>query len=69
MDGSSEPTGVLVIRVWAEPSGLRARITSSLDIERGLEVVTLVASAEEVQARVGDWLRRFAAATGSATRW
>jgi hypothetical protein len=68
MDGSSEPTGVLVIRVWAEPPGLRARITSSLDIERGLKVVTAVASAEEVQAIVGDWLRRFVAATGPATR-
>ena len=68
MDGSSEPTGVLVIRVWSEQRGLRARISSSLDIERGQEVVTVVGSAEEIQATVTDWLRRFAAATGPATR-
>jgi hypothetical protein len=68
MDGSTEPTGVLVIRVWLEQRGLRARISSSLDIERGEEVVTVVGSIEEIQATVTEWLRRFAAPTGRATR-
>jgi hypothetical protein len=60
MEGSTEPTGVLVIRVWFEQRRLRARISCSLDIERDPQVVTVVGSAGEIQAAVADWLRSFA---------
>jgi hypothetical protein len=68
MEASPEPTAVLVIRVWFQQSGLRARITRSLDIERGNEIVSVAGSAEEIQATVAEWLRRFAALAGPATR-
>jgi hypothetical protein len=60
MEGSTEPTGVLVIRVWFEQCRLRARISCSLDIDRDPEVVTVVGSAAEIQSAVADWLRSFA---------
>jgi len=68
MEVSPEPIGVLVIRVWFQQYGLRARITSSLDIERGNEIVTVAGSAEEVQTTVAEWLRRFTTLAGPATR-
>jgi hypothetical protein len=57
-----EHTGVLVLRVWARgrlPEGLRARITSSLDLSSGDEVVTMAADVESVLAAVRDWLETF----------
>ena len=59
MDGSTEPTGILVIRVWFEQRRLRARVRCSLDIERDPEVDTVVGSAVEIQAAVADWLHNF----------
>jgi hypothetical protein len=59
MNGSTEPTGILVIRVWFEQRRLRARVRCSLDIERDPEVVTVVGSAVEIQATVADWLHSF----------
>lgn len=64
MEVSRDPTGVLVIRVWFEQGGLRARISRSLDIETGEQVVSVMGSAEDVQATVADWLRRFATRAG-----
>jgi hypothetical protein len=67
-EGSTELTGVLVIRVWFEHPGLRARISSSLDIEPTAEVVTVVGSVGEIQATVAEWLRRFTNSAGPVTR-
>jgi hypothetical protein len=68
MEASPEPTGVLVIRVWFQQYGLQARITGSHDIARGQKTVTVAGSADEIQATVAEWLRRFTALAGPATR-
>jgi hypothetical protein len=54
----------LIIRVWLESGqadGLRARITRTLDVEKGPsnEVVSTAAKPEEVCATVHEWLREF----------
>jgi hypothetical protein len=67
MRASREPTGVLVIRVWLEHGGLRARIIRSLDIEMGEPSMTVVSGAQEIEATVAHWLHRFIAAAGPAT--
>jgi hypothetical protein len=56
--------GLLIIRVWLESGyedGLRARITRTVDVEKGPsnEVVTTTAKPEDVCATVHDWLRDF----------
>jgi hypothetical protein len=67
MEAPPERTGVMIIRVWREISGLRARVTHTLDVEGGEESVNVVGSADEIQAVVTEWLRRFAAPGGPAT--
>jgi hypothetical protein len=47
---------VLVIRAWHEGGGFRARITSTLDIEKSGEEVILVSSEEAVEEEVRRWL-------------
>jgi hypothetical protein len=58
MSTSLEPSGVLVISVWAEEGsdhGLRARLTEIRGL--GLEqVLTLAASPEEILTAVRKWL-------------
>lgn len=59
---SPERSGVLVVRAWIEEDaerGLRARITSTLDIARGDEVVSLAARPEEIYEAVREWLEAF----------
>ncbi|MFI7124727.1 hypothetical protein ACIBQ1_03485 [Nonomuraea sp. NPDC050153] len=61
-DGDIGPTtGVMVITVWSEPSGLRARLRSSLDISRGTDKIAAAASAAEIQDAVAEWLALWAA--------
>jgi hypothetical protein len=60
----SQRAGLLIIRVWLETEtsdGLRARITRTLDVERGAgeERVTTASKAEEICTTVSDWLREF----------
>ncbi len=60
-DGTSERTGVLVIRVWHEESsteGFSARITRVVDLS-GSEVVRTVATEEALMATVQQWLADF----------
>lgn len=54
-------TGLLVVRIWREKDrpGVRARITSSLDLLSGDETMTTAATREEVLAAADEWLRRF----------
>ena len=57
-----ETVGVLVIRVWVEdtsPEGLRARITSTLDVTSNETGVTGAASVDEICAIVRGWLKVF----------
>jgi hypothetical protein len=57
-----ERVGILVIRVWVEKnsvSGLRARITRTVDIATHDEVVTAAATVDEICAEVRSWLHEF----------
>jgi hypothetical protein len=53
-----ERTAVLVLRVWTEPgeAGLRARITTLLDLSRPDEVSRTVAGRGAITAAVEGWL-------------
>jgi hypothetical protein len=53
---------VLIVRVWTEAdgvTGLRARITRSLDISVPGDVVSTASSIDEVLASVRTWLEDF----------
>ena len=58
-------TGLLVVRVWLEgkpdDGGLRARITHTLNVADGAEVVTAAAATEEIFNAVRDWLEAYLA--------
>jgi hypothetical protein len=57
---SIEPTGVMIIKVWLEAGGLRARLTSTFDVEQeDPRAVNTVGSAAGVQAVMAEWLARF----------
>jgi hypothetical protein len=60
-DDDRETTGVMVITVWNQPNGLRARLRSSLDISNGNEKIAAASSAAEIQGAVADWLALWAA--------
>jgi len=47
---------VLVLRAWLEEGGLRARITSTLDLEHEDERVEVAATSDDVLASVARWL-------------
>ena len=62
--GHSDRGAVLVVRLWAEGparEGLRARITSTLDLSSGDETVTMAADEETILATVREWLQAFTA--------
>jgi hypothetical protein len=56
-------TGLLVVRVWIEgdsdDDGLRARITQTVDLVSGAEVVTVAATSDDVCAAVRAWLEAY----------
>lgn len=57
-----DSVGVLILRVSAEgplPEGLRARITTTLDLASGHEDVTLASGKEAILAAVREWLEAF----------
>ncbi len=58
-------TGLLVVRVWIEgdsdDDGLRARITQTLDLFAGAEIVTAAATTDDVYAAVRGWLEAYLA--------
>ena len=57
---STEPAGVMIIKVWFEAGGLRARLTSTFDVEQDEpRAVNTASSAAGVQAVVAEWLARF----------
>jgi hypothetical protein len=64
-----ERGGVIVVRVWiddetATADGLRARITSSLDLSGTDELVVVRAGEKEILASVREWLEEFRARGG-----
>jgi hypothetical protein len=61
MTTAGELTGVLVIRAWVEgdPPQLKARITHTLDLERGEERSATASSTEQIYAEVRFWLDAF----------
>jgi hypothetical protein len=65
---SSEPAGLLVIRIWIEGTrahGFRARITSTVDLESREEFVTVAGSPEAVHDAVDAWLSAFLSRRGT----
>jgi hypothetical protein len=55
-----ERVAVAVVRAWVEPDGeLRARITRTLDVHDGEEVVSAASTNAEIVACVADWLAAF----------
>jgi hypothetical protein len=66
--GTGERTGVLVVRIWVEPGvggGLRARMTSTLDVTEQDEVVTVASTPDGIAAVVDRWIDDFVAASSS----
>jgi len=55
----SERTGALVIRAWIESGSLRARVTRTLDTNVRDDVVSVVATPQDVTRIVVDWLDAF----------
>jgi hypothetical protein len=67
-DPAQQRTGLLVIRVWIEGdpgTGLRCRITRSLDLSSPEQVVTATTSIDEVLATARAWLEAFIGAHSS----
>ena len=60
----SQRAGVCVIRVWleAEAPKLRARLLTTLDVDKGEEESTAAAGAEAIAGALSDWLARFESA-------
>lgn len=58
-------TGLLVVRVWIEgdpdEGRFRARITHTIDLVADAEVVTAVATADDVCFAVREWLETYLA--------
>ena len=58
----SERTGVMIVRLWIEadhPSGLRARITQTLDTTTTEHSVAVGASADDICDVVKGWVDAF----------
>jgi hypothetical protein len=62
---SSDRTGMLIVRLWIEGSpqtGLRARITRTLDTSGPEHAVAIAATADDVYAIVRTWVEEFSIA-------
>ena len=57
------PTGLLVVRIWreqnADPVGISARITSTVDVRLADDRTLVVTSADEIRQSVGEWLQEY----------
>ena len=63
MTSDAERTGVLVVRVWIESpnESLRARITSTLDVNGDAQESHAAASTEQILTAVREWIEAFVA--------
>jgi hypothetical protein len=58
---SAERTGVLVLRLWTvDEGGLRARISSTVDLDSAPARTTAAASVDDIRAIVAEFLTAFA---------
>jgi hypothetical protein len=58
---SSERTGVLVLRLWTEDErGLKARISSSVDLDSAPARTNVATSVDDIRAIVAEFLTDFA---------
>jgi hypothetical protein len=58
---SSERTGVLVLRLWTEDErGLKARISSSVDLDSAPARTNVATSVDDIRAIVVEFLTAFA---------
>ena len=64
MGAPRERTGLFMVRVWTEDpaSGLRARVTSVLDVAAPEQVVNTSASVDDICDRLRAWLDAFTSA-------
>jgi hypothetical protein len=60
MVAGAEETSVLVIRVWREESGFRARVTVAPDASSRDQWSVVVGSPEDLLAAIADWVADFA---------
>jgi hypothetical protein len=66
-----QETAVLIVRAWLEDgteTPLRARIIHTLDVTGHGEILTAVATQEEIHAAVQTWLDAFMADRLAASR-
>jgi hypothetical protein len=64
----TEKVGVLAIRIWVEqasPHQLRARITSTTDVEGRNEVIATATTADEIEKAVGQWFHAYVTSLGA----
>jgi len=62
MESKSDRTGVLVVRMWVEPgheTGLRARITQTLDTSGTEREISAASSADEICDVMKKWTEDF----------
>lgn len=60
---TTDRTGVLILRLWIEANhetGLRARITQTLDTAAAEQPVAVAANADDICAIVKQWVQSFA---------
>ncbi len=60
-----DEVAIFTVRLWREagsPTGVRARITYTLDVERGDETTQVASAAEDVMTIIRKWLDDFATA-------
>jgi hypothetical protein len=63
-----EPSGVLVLNVWIEPSSqppVRARITSERDLDAERRVSVVAVGVPQIVEVVRSWVEEFAQTGGS----
>lgn len=56
---SSERTGVLVLRLWTQDEVLRARISSTVDLDSAPARTTTATSVDDIRAIVAEFLTAF----------
>jgi hypothetical protein len=68
-EGASEDTALLILRVWRDDGGLRARMTEVLALNGPEQQVSVTTTVEATCARVHRWLARFLAGTQTPVPW
>jgi hypothetical protein len=64
LDRVTDNVGLLVVSLWRDPDGVKARVTATFDVRRSPSV-TGVAGVEALRARVELWLAEAVERLGS----